>query len=111
MFKRRTNPESLETILYFEMYKYQGIAREKAIDIFVDSVENYKKATKRKKLYWIAKTFIASCLIMGIDYLTGAQCMEVFNNLCTDFGADKPTVAKEIDKVMKKERKQNEKNN
>jgi hypothetical protein len=38
---------------------------------------------------------------MRVDFLTGAQALEVANNVATDFGASKVQVQAQIDKIMK----------
>lgn len=101
--------ETIETIMAFELKKYNDISFHKALDLFQESVENYKRATKRQKLKYVAQVFIKACIVMNIEYLTGAQCMEIFNNVATDYGADKDIIEKEINKEMKKERKEYEK--
>lgn len=85
---------------------------EKTIDLFADSVENYKKAkTRPQKLKFVALSFINACRVASVETLTGAQCFEVFNNLATDFNATKPTVERAINKIMRKEREAYENNN
>lgn len=100
--------ETLEKVIKFN--KNKSLTRKKAIDLFTYSVENYKKAQQKDKLFWVAQTFINSYLVMKCDFLTGAQAFEVANNLATDFGADKDTLNKQIVKNLSKERGKNEKN-
>lgn len=101
--------ETIETIMAFELKKYNDIDFHKALDLFTESVEKYKRASKRQKLSCVAQVFIKACLVLGVEYLTGAQCMEVFNNIATDYGADKPDIEKQINKELQKERKEYEK--
>lgn len=108
--KKGRKMETIQSIIEFETQKYQGIEFSLALDIFQDSVENYKRATKRQKLSCVAKAFINACLVLSIDYLTGSQALEVVNNLSTDLETDKETLEKAINKQMKKERKDYEKN-
>lgn len=103
--------ETIQSIMEFQSKKYQDIEFSLALDIFQESVENYKRATKRQKLDCVAKVFINACLVMSVEYLTGAQAMEVFNNIATDYGADKDTLELRINKLIKKQRKEYEKNN
>ena len=102
--------ETIQSIIEFESKKYEGIEFSLALDIFQQSVENYKVATKRKKLEYVAKTFINACLVASMDALTGAQAFEVFNNLATDLETDKDTLERKINKLMKMERSEYEKN-
>jgi hypothetical protein len=102
--------ETIQSIIEFESKKYEGAEFSLALDILQNSVENYKVATKRKKLEYVAKTFINACLVASMDALTGAQAFEVFNNLATDLETDKDTIEKKINKIMKKERSEYEKN-
>lgn len=81
------------------------ISKEKALDIFLDSVENYKKAPKKDKLKHIAESYINALMVMKIDFLTGAQAFEVANNLATDFETNKDIIEKEIIKLIIKERR------
>lgn len=97
--------ETIESIIGLQLTQHEDIDFSKALDIFTDSVENYKRSTKRQRLNCVALVFINACLIMGIDYLTGAQAMEVFNNIATDYGADKDVLEKRINKIIKKQRK------
>lgn len=102
--------ETIQSIIEFESKKYEGAEFSLVLDIFQNSVENYKVATKRKKLEYVAKTFINACLVASMDALTGAQAFEVFNNLATDLETDKDTIERKINKLMKKERSEYEKN-
>lgn len=102
--------ETIQSIIEFESKKYEGAEFSLVLDIFQNSVENYKVATKRKKLEYVAKTFINACLVASMDALTGAQAFEVFNNLATDLETDKDTLEKKINKLMKTERSEYEKN-
>lgn len=102
--------ETIQSIIEFESKKYEGAEFSLVLDIFQNSVENYKVATKRKKLEYVAKTFINACLVASMDALTGAQAFEVFNNLATDLETDKDTLERKINKLMKKERSEYEKN-
>lgn len=102
--------ETIQSIIEFESKKYEGAEFSLVLDLFQNSVENYKVATKRKKLEYVAKTFINACLVASMDALTGAQAFEVFNNLATDLETDKDTLEKKINKIMKKERSEYEKN-
>lgn len=97
-------------IMSFYAQKYPDMTFEIALDFFENSVENYKVATKRKKLEYVAKTFINACLVASMDALTGAQAFEVFNNLATDLETDKDTLERKINKLMKMERSEYEKN-
>jgi len=102
--------ETIQSIIEFESKKYEGAEFSLVLDLFQNSVENYKVATKRKKLEYVAKTFINACLVASMDALTGAQAFEVFNNLATDLETDKDTIEKKINKIMKKERSEYDKN-
>lgn len=102
--------ETIQSIIDFETCKYQGIEFSLALDLFTESVENYKRATRRQKLSCVAKAFINACLVLSMDYLTGAQALEVVNNLSTDLETDKEVLEKAINKQMRKERKDYEKN-
>ncbi len=102
--------ETIQSIIEFESKKYEGAEFSLVLDLFQNSVENYKVATKKKKLEYVAKTFINACLVASMDALTGAQAFEVFNNLATDLETDKDTLEKKINKIMKKERSEYEKN-
>jgi hypothetical protein len=102
--------ETIQSIIEFESKKYEGAEFSLVLDIFQNSVENYKVATKRKKLEYVAKTFINACLVASMDALTGAQAFEVFNNLATDLETDKDTLERKINKLMKTERSEYEKN-
>lgn len=102
--------ETIQSIIEFESKKYEGAEFSLVLDIFQNSVENYKVATKRKKLEYVAKTFINACLVASMDALTGAQAFEVFNNLATDLETDKDTLERKINKLMKMERSEYEKN-
>lgn len=86
-------------------YRKNTLTKKKAIDIFADSVENYKKANKKERLYWVAKSFIDAFLVMKCDFLTGAQALEVANNLATDFGADKDIINRKIVYIVSKKGK------
>lgn len=97
--------QTIYTVIDIIKSKYHDITLKKAIDIFTDTVENYKKSKKKQKLKWVAQAFIDSCLVMSVDYLTGIQCGEIANNLATDLGTNKDTVERKIDKLIKKERK------
>lgn len=102
--------ETIQTIISFQLKKYHGVTPEKVLDIFTESVENYKRAPKRQKLKCAAQAFIDACLVLGNDYLTGAQALEVFNNLATDLETDKDSLTRQINKLMKQLRKEYEKN-
>lgn len=102
--------ETIQSIMEFQSKKYQDIEFSLALDIFQESVENYKRAPKRQKLDCVAKVFINACLVMSVEYLTGAQAMEVFNNIATDYGADKDTLELRINKLITKQRKEYERN-
>lgn len=102
--------ETIQSIIEFESKKYEGAEFSLVLDIFQNSVENYKVATKRKKLEYVAKTFINACLVASMDALTGAQAFEIFNNLATDLETDKDTLEKKINKLMKTERSEYDKN-
>ncbi len=102
--------ETINTIIEFESKKYKDVDFSTALDIFTESVEQCKQAKKRKKLDCAAMAFVHACLVLNICYLTGAQALEVVNNLFTDLGTDKNTLEKAINKIMKKERKEYEKN-
>lgn len=73
-----------------------------ALDIFLKTVEKYKKARKKNKLKYIAQAFLDACIVLNRDYLMGAQAFEVFNNLATDYGANKDDIEKEINKLLEK---------
>lgn len=102
--------ETIISIIEFQSRKYHGIGFSEALDIFCDSVEQYKHSIKRKRLECVAKVFMNACLVAGIDNLSGAQCFEVFNNLCTDMETDKETLEKAINKLVRKEKKDYERN-
>ena len=101
--------ETIISIIDFEVRKHQGIEFHKALDLFQESVENYKTAPQRKKLECGAQTFISACIVAAVEPLTGAQAFEVFNNVATDYGADKEILEKAINNLMQKERKDYEK--
>lgn len=99
---------NLEQIITFWGRTCPKMPLSKTIDIFADSVENYKDCNYSQKLYFVANTFILAANVMRVDFLTGSQAMEVANNLATDFGADKTKVQNQINKIMKEnERKYN----
>lgn len=80
---------------------YPKMTLKKAMDVFADTVENYKNCSTKDKLYYDSLSFITAINIMRIDFLTGAQALEVANNVATDFGASKVQVQAQIDKIMK----------
>ena len=102
--------ETIISIIDFQTKKYQGIDFSTALDIFCDSVEQYKHSIKRKKLECVAKVFMNACLVASLDNLTGAQCFEVFNNLATDLETDKEVLENAINKLVRKEKKDYERN-
>lgn len=93
------------TIMEWLVKQSPTISFTESLDIFADSVENYKKAKKRQKLNCVAQAFIDACRVMAMDLLTGAQALEVFNNLATDLGTDKDTLENAINKLIRKQRK------
>lgn len=92
---------SAEQIMRWWLDTYPKMTLKKALDIFADTVENYKNCSPKDKLYYDSLSFITAINIMRIDFLTGAQAFEVANNVATDFGASKVQVQAQIDKVMK----------
>ena len=94
--------KSLITIVESQKYLHPDITLEEAIDIFTETVENYKNAKRREKLKWVAQAFIDACLVMSVDYLTGVQCGEIANNLATDLDTDKEKVERKINKLIER---------
>ena len=92
---------SLEQIVRWWSAAYPKMTLKKSMDIFADTVENYKNCSPKDKLYYDSLSFITALNIMRIDFLTGAQALEVANNVATDFGASKIQVQAQIDKIMK----------
>ena len=97
MYKR-----NIIDIIKWEKKQHPNITLKKALDIFSETVENYKNATKRKRLNYVAKCFLDACLIASLEPLTGSQAFEVFNNIATDFDTDKDTVERKINKIIDK---------
>ena len=104
MFKK--NKETVLSIIEYHQKNHTGITLMEALDIFTECVESYKNATKRKKLDWVAESFIAACLIAWCEPITGAQAFEIFNNLATDLETNKVAIEKAVNKIMAKKRKQ-----
>lgn len=92
---------SAEQIMRWWLTTYPKMTLKKALDIFADTVENYKSCFPKDKLYYDSLSFITAINIMRIDFLTGTQAFEVANNVATDFGASKVQVQAQIDKIMK----------
>lgn len=92
---------STEQIIRWWLTTYPKMTLKKSMDIFADTVENYKNCSPKDKLYYDSLSFITALNIMRVDFLTGAQALEVANNVATDFGASKIQVQAQIDKIMK----------
>lgn len=92
---------SAEQIMRWWLTTYPKMTLKKALDIFADTVENYKNCSPKDKLYYDSLSFITAINIVRVDFLTGSQALEVANNVATDFGASKVQVQAQIDKIMK----------
>lgn len=96
----RSKKWSAEQIIRWWVLNEPKMTYHKALDIFSDTVENYKHCRYKEKLDYVARCFITAANMQRIDFLTGSQAFEVANNVATDFGADKVRVQNRINKIM-----------